>query len=212
MTSPASSSSSPSPSDVASIPASVAGAAPAHPAEAGVPPAAARRRFLSAGVAAAAALGGAGFAWWKFQPHALEGGAEKALWASEFEKPGGGTLALQSLVGKPLLLNFWATWCPPCVEELPLLNGFYRQHAANGWQVVGLAIDQPSAVRKFLERIPLEFPVGLAGLGGTELGRSLGNLSGGLPFTVVLGAAGRVLHRKMGQVNPQDLQLWASLR
>lgn len=171
-----------------------------------------RRRMLYAGVAGAAALGGAGLAWWKFQPHAIDSGAEQALWALDFERPEGGTLALNAMAGKPLLLNFWATWCPPCVEELPMLNAFYREHAGKGWQVVGLAIDQPSAVRKFLTRIPLEFPVGLAGLGGTELGRSLGNLTGGLPFTVVLGGNGKVLHRKMGQVTPNDLQLWGALR
>ena len=182
------------------------------PAAAVQPPSPARRRMLYAGVAGAAAIGGAGLAWWKFQPHAIDSGAEQALWTQEFERPEGGTLALQSLAGKPLLLNFWATWCPPCVEELPMLNTFFREQAANGWQVLGLAIDQPSAVRKFLTRIPLEFPVGLAGLGGTDLGRSLGNLTGGLPFTVVLGGNGRVLHRKMGQVTPQDLQLWSSLR
>ena len=130
----------------------------------------------------------------------------------EFERPEGGVVSLQSMAGKPLLLNFWATWCPPCVDELPMLNDFYRQQSPAGWQVLGLAIDQPSAVRKFLQRIPLEFPVGLAGLGGTDLGRSLGNLTGGLPFTVVLGASGRVLHRKMGQVTPQDLKEWAALR
>ena len=93
-----------------------------------------------------------------------------------------------------------------------MLNAFFREHAAKGWQVLGLAIDQPSAVRKFLARLPLEFPVGLAGMDGTELGRSLGNLTGGLPFTVVLGGNGKVLHRKMGQVTAQDLQLWAGLR
>ena len=182
----------------------------ADPGAAALQPA--RRRFLYAGVSGAAALGGAGLAWWKFQPHAMEPGAEQALWGMEFDTPDGGTLALKSFAGKPVLLNFWATWCPPCVEELPMLNAFYREHAAKGWQVLGLAIDQPSAVRKFLARIPLEFPVGLAGLGGTDLGRSLGNLTGGLPFTVVLGGDGRVLHRKMGQVTPDDLKLWSALR
>ncbi len=178
----------------------------------GAQPSPRRRRLLYAGVAGAAALGGAGLAWWKFQPHAMESGVEQALWSMEFERPEGGVVSLQSMAGKPLLLNFWATWCPPCVDELPMLNDFYRQQSPAGWQVLGLAIDQPSAVRKFLQRIPLEFPVGLAGLGGTDLGRSLGNLTGGLPFTVVLGASGRVLHRKMGQVTPQDLKEWAALR
>lgn len=171
-----------------------------------------RRRWLYAGVAGAAAVGGAGLAWWKFKPHAMEPGAEQALWSMEFEKPDGGMLSLAALAGKPLVLNFWATWCPPCVEELPLLNGFFREHADRGWRVVGLAIDQPSAVRKFLQRLPLDFPIGLAGLGGSDLGRSLGNLTGGLPFTVVLGAEGKVLQRKMGQVSAQDLKLWSSLR
>ena len=178
----------------------------------GAQPSPRRRRLLYAGVAGAAAVGGAGLAWWKFQPHAMESGVEQALWSMEFERPEGGVVSLQSMAGKPLLLNFWATWCPPCVDELPMLNDFYRQQSPAGWQVLGLAIDQPSAVRKFLQRIPLEFPVGLAGLGGTDLGRSLGNLTGGLPFTVVLGASGRVLHRKMGQVTPQDLKEWAALR
>lgn len=171
-----------------------------------------RRRALYAGVAAAAALGGAGLAWWRLQPRAVQSGAEQALWNQAFDTPEGAQLAMGTFAGKPLLLNFWATWCPPCVDELPLLNTFYRENKVNGWQVVGLAIDQPSSVRKFLARLPLDFPVGLAGLGGTDLGRSLGNLTGGLPFTVVFGAEGRVLHRKMGQVTPQDLQKWVALR
>ena len=169
-----------------------------------------RRRWLYGAVAGAAALGGAGLAWWRFQPHAMQDGAEAALWSMEFDTPtGGAPLAMKALQGRPVLLNFWATWCPPCVEELPMLNAFYRENASKGWQVVGLAIDQPSSVRKFLDRLPLDFPVGLA---GTELGRSLGNLTGGLPFTVVLGQGGRVLHRKMGQVTPDDLKQWVHLR
>ncbi|WP_287878647.1 TlpA disulfide reductase family protein [Acidovorax sp.] len=171
-----------------------------------------RRRALYAGVAAAAAAGGAGLAWWRLQPHAMQAGAEQALWTQAFDTPEGARLAMQAFAGKPLLLNFWATWCPPCVDELPMLNTFHRNNKEKGWQVVGLAIDQPSSVRKFLTRLPLDFPVGLAGLGGSELGRSLGNLTGGLPFTVVFSAEGRVLHRKMGQVTPQDLQTWVAMR
>lgn len=179
------------------------------------PKAAAGRRALFVGAAALAAAGGAGFAWWRLQPHAVAPdalGDAGTLWAQNFQTPGGGELVMQSLRGKPLLINFWATWCPPCVEELPLLDRFYRENASNGWQVVGLAVDQPSAVRGFLQKMPLSFPVGLAGLGGTELGKSLGNLVGGLPFSVVLGAQGAVLHRKMGKVSDADLALWAKLK
>ena len=167
-----------------------------------------RRRALYAVVAAAAGASGVGWAWWKFQPHSAAPGVEQALWQERFQTPDGAELAMQSFQGRPLLVNFWATWCPPCVAELPLLNAFFQEQAAQGWQVVGLAVDQPSAVRSFLARAPVQFPVGMAGLGGTDLARALGNLTGGLPFTVVLGGNGQILHRKMGQVTAQDLQRW----
>ena len=93
-----------------------------------------------------------------------------------------------------------------------MLSRFSEEHAPHGWQVLGLAVDQSSAVRRFLQKTPVSYPVAMAGLGGTELGRSLGNLAGGLPFTVVLGAAGTVLHRKMGRVSPADLQQWVGLK
>lgn len=176
------------------------------------PPGPARRRLLYAGVAGVAALAGAGAALWKWRVEQGRPDAAGVLWPMNFDTPTGTQLAMQSLRGKPLVLNFWATWCPPCVEELPLLDAFYRQNAAKSWQVLGLAIDQPSAVRKFLERAPVSFPIALAGLGGTELGHALGNLGGGLPFTVVVGANGDVLQRKMGQLTAADLAAWTQLQ
>lgn len=170
---------------------------------------ASRRRVLYAGVAATAAAVGAGVAWWRHEPGEASPASLASLWAGSFDTPEGTTLAMQTFQGKPLLINFWATWCPPCVEELPLIDAFFRQTKAKGWQVLGLAIDQPSAVRTFLARAPVSFPVGLAGLQGTELGKSLGNSSGALPFSVVLSAKGDMLYRKMGRLSAADLSDWA---
>lgn len=190
-----------------------------------------RRNMLYGGVAAAAALAGAGAAWWKFQPHArLGGGNELApagadtavsaadaaaadlFWGLSFDTPDGKPLPMRSFHGKRLLVNFWATWCPPCIEELPLLDYFYQENKDKNWQVVGLAVDQPSAVRSWLQTKPLNFPVGMAGLEGAELSKSLGNLAGGLPFSVVFGASGQLLYRKLGKIKPEDLGLWARIK
>jgi len=180
-------------------------------ASAPAPASPSRRRWLVAGVAASALAAGAGVAWWRLQPGESAAGAAERLWSLNFQTPQGAQLAFSSLRGRPVLVNFWATWCPPCVEEMPLLDAFFREHAAKGWQVVGLAIDQPSAVRTFLQRTPVTFPIGLAGLEGTELAKSLGNLTGGLPFTVVLGADGNVRQRRMGRVSEADLKAWSGL-
>lgn len=171
-------------------------------------PAPSRRGLLFA-AAGAAAVAGAGLAWWQAQPaDGADDPLAGVLWPLTFDTPVGQKLALADFRGKPLLINFWATWCAPCVEELPLLDLFFKQNAANAWNVVGLAIDQPSSVQKFLQKLPVTFPIGLAGLGGTDLVKTLGNTGGGLPFTVVVGVNGKVLHRKMGQVTPADLELW----
>ena len=175
-----------------------------------VPP---RRRCLYGAAAAVVAAGGAGWAALAWRQGQTSAAAVPAgLWQQSFPTPEGGVLDLQALRGQPLVLNFWATWCPPCVAELPLLSSFSRENAANGWQVLGIAVDQAAAVRTFLDRVPVAFPVALAPQGGIALSRSLGNLAGGLPFTVVFGADGQVRHRKMGQITPQNLKDWMALR
>ena len=171
-----------------------------------------RRNLLYISGAGAAGLAGVGAAWFKHEPQKLTTGqmteVQDALWAMNFDTPDGQPQPMSSFRGKPLLLNFWATWCPPCVEELPRLDAFYQDQKARGWQVLGLAVDQPSAVRKWLQAKPLSFAVGMAGLGGTELSKSLGNMAGSLPFTAVFGVSGAMLHRKIGKVTEEDFVRW----
>lgn len=176
-----------------------------------------RRHVLTVGVAAAAALAGAGAAYWQDKqvassepaaPYKPASGDLNDLWQMQFDTPDGSKLAMQSLKGKPLLINFWATWCPPCVEELPLLERFYNQNKAKSVQIVGLAADKPDAVRTFLKKLPLTFPIGITDLSGIALSKSWGNLAGGLPFSVMLAADGRVMQRKMGKLSEDDLKIW----
>ncbi|MDD5333714.1 MAG: TlpA disulfide reductase family protein [Rhodoferax sp.] len=171
-----------------------------------------RRRWLLRAVAAAATLAGAGLAWRTSRSPEPPQAIDSEFWRLEFATPDGATLHMGALRGKPLLLNFWASWCPPCVEELPLLNGFFNQNSANGWQVIGLAVDQLDPVKQFLARTPVTFPVAMAGNSGIEISRSLGNLIGGLPFTVVVSSSGQLVHRKMGKVTPNELHAWALLK
>ncbi|MGY0197062.1 TlpA disulfide reductase family protein [Leptothrix sp. BB-4] len=131
------------------------------------------------------------------------------LWSQGFDRPEGGRIELSSLKGKPLVINFWATWCPPCVREMPLLDAWAKQHADHGLTVLGLAIDSPSPVREYLQKTPVSFPIGLTGFAGTELARQLGNEQGGLPFTVVFNAAGEPVIRKLGETKAADLAAWA---
>jgi thiol-disulfide isomerase/thioredoxin len=130
------------------------------------------------------------------------------LWSLRFERPAGGELVMMELRGKPVLVNFWATWCAPCIAEMPMLDQFQRDHAAKGWRVVGLAIDNPDPVRDFVKRSKLEFAIGMLGYAGSELARELGNTSGALPFSVVFDRNGQVAQRKLGALKPEDLANW----
>jgi thiol-disulfide isomerase/thioredoxin len=170
-----------------------------------------RRTLALATGGVLAATAGAGTAWWvgrRNAPSAPAGNGD-AFWPLRFERPDGSELAAVSLRGRPLLLNFWATWCPPCVEELPLLDRFEREQRAQGWRVLALAIDRAEPVRKFLDKHPLGFAVALGGAQGFELVRQLGNTAGGLPFTAIFDSAGRLVDTKLGAVTPDELSAWA---
>jgi thiol-disulfide isomerase/thioredoxin len=168
-----------------------------------------RRAAAYAAAAAVAAAAGVGYGWWTRRLVSPAAGADPAFWGATLDTPSGEPLPLRSLLGQPLLVNFWATWCPPCVDELPLLESFYQQQKAKGWRLLGIAIDQPSAVRNWLQRSPLSFAIALGGLQGSEMSKQLGNAAGGLPFSVLFSPRGEVLERKLGQLSAADLSGWA---
>lgn len=165
-------------------------------------------RRLLLGTAVVAALAGSVVNWSRLRPRTLDPEATQALWRAEFDQTDGQVLRLSDFQGKPLVLNFWATWCTPCVEEMPLLNAFFQENQSKSWQVVGLAIDQPSAVKRFLKQYPVSYPIGMAGLGGTELLKKLGNPEGSLPFTLVLNARGDLVAQKLGILSSQEMTEW----
>jgi thiol-disulfide isomerase/thioredoxin len=166
------------------------------------------RRQLTGALVGVGGLAAAAGAWWSWQRQSGSSAEWKAAQAQRFVQPSGGEFALAEFQGKPLLLNFWATWCAPCIAELPLLDQFSRERAGKGWQVVGLAVDGPTPVREFLRQHPVGFRIGLAGMEGLELSATLGNSRQVLPFSVVVSAQGEVHDRKLGAIKPADLDRW----
>jgi thiol-disulfide isomerase/thioredoxin len=147
----------------------------------------------------------------------LQQSASSALWMAEFESSDGSPATLDAAAGQILLVNFWATWCPPCVEELPMLSRFHEDQKAlmlagkPGAQLVAVAADKRSNVLNFVQKSPISGQVLIAGAAAIEMSKALGNVAGGLPFTLLLARDGSVAVRKLGQVKPADLQAWAGV-
>ena len=116
---------------------------------------------------------------------------------------------LSEFHGKPLLINFWASWCGPCVDEMPLLDRFAAEQGANGVQVLGIALDDAEAVEIFLEEFPVGFTIVLDDPGPRDSSVQLGNRRSVLPYSVLLDAQGRVRKQKIGAFDEDGLVDWA---
>ena len=138
--------------------------------------------------------------------------AERGEIVSPFSVPnlGGAAVTLpDAYTGRPVLVNIWASWCGPCVREMPELDRYAKAQGQNGTQVVGIALDEAAAVQAFLQRIPVSYPVLVDTPGPRDAGVRLGNPKGVLPYSVLLDARGRVLKQKIGPFRDGEIDAWA---
>lgn len=155
-----------------------------------------RRELLRAGMAAAVVVSSGPLA-------GLAHGAAASFYDLEFPGPDGLQHPVSKFLGKPLVLNFWATWCPPCVKEMPDLDFLQQKHP--DVTVVGLAVDAADNVRKFNEKVPVSYPILVAGHGGIQLMKEMGNSRGGLPYTILFDAQGQPIRHFLGQIDRDEL-------
>ena len=114
--------------------------------------------------------------------------------------------ALAQWKGKVVVVNFWATWCVPCREEMPQFVKLQQELGGRGLQFVGIAIDEPAKIDAFTTELNLNYPALVGGFGAIELSKTLGNRLGALPFTVIVDRGGKVAHTQLGPIKDPDLR------
>lgn len=133
------------------------------------------------------------------------GSPETALHSVSLVDLSGRQRRLSEWLDRILVCNFWATWCAPCREEIPLLMAARAKYAASGLEIVGIAVDNAAKVREFSTSFNISYPVLLAEADGLDLMRQLGNSGGGLPYTVIADRRGGLVHRKLGALKQAEL-------
>jgi len=129
--------------------------------------------------------------------------------AIELPDPEGQPVTVLPRPGRRVLINFWASWCPPCVKEMPLLDAFAAEHAAQGIDVIGIALEDAEPVREFLARHPVDYPIAISELGLVDLSTRLGNARGVLPYSVLIGRDGRIEKIKLGEFKEGEIEGFA---
>lgn len=122
----------------------------------------------------------------------------------------GRRIDLATYRGRPLLINVWASWCGPCIKEMPELERFSREQDHQGTQVIGLALDTPEAVKDFLTRVPVSYPIVLDTPGPADASVWLGNERGVLPYTVLVNADGTITRQKIGPFADGEISGWVA--
>jgi thiol-disulfide isomerase/thioredoxin len=128
------------------------------------------------------------------------------LFATSLEDTANQKQALAQWKGKALLVNFWAPWCAPCVQEMPELDALAKESVVKNINIIGIGIDSPSNLVAFAAKHKISYPLYMSGMGGTDLARDFGNTAGGLPFTVLIGADGQVKKTYLGRLKFDELK------
>ncbi len=162
-----------------------------------------RRALLIAGVGSLAATAGYFANAWRIGAvgQVVEGDVASAILGSTLHTLDGAPQTLAGLRGKILVINYWATWCEPCREEIPLFVRLQQEYAGNGVQFVGIAVDQEDKVRGFAKEFNINYPLLIAGLDAVELSRKAGNKAGVLPYTLVLDRTGKIAASLVGGIS-----------
>ena len=122
----------------------------------------------------------------------------------------GSARKLSDYAGRPIMLNFWATWCGPCIEEMPMLDAYQRELGAANLQIVGIAQDDPAAVAEFLGEVPVSYPVLLDEPGPRDLSVRYGNVRNVLPYSVLIAANGEIVAQRAGSFDRTTLEAWTA--
>jgi len=165
-----------------------------------------RRTLLIAGVGGMAAAAGFVTHLWRIKGGAGEADAAAAILDSRLTTLDGGTQTLARFRGQVLIINYWATWCAPCREEIPMFVRLQRELADKNVQFVGIAIDQADKVRDFGREFEVNYPLLLAGVEAMDLSRRAGNTAGVLPYTLVLDREGKIAARLVGGLSEERMR------
>lgn len=117
---------------------------------------------------------------------------------------------IASKLGKLTLVNFWASWCAPCREEMPIFETMYRLNNTRGFQIIGVAIDSPAKARPMLDSMDITYPILYAEQTGMTIMESAGNPQGLLPYSLLLDENGAVLEQVLGRIHEAQIQSWLS--
>ena len=143
----------------------------------------------------------AGWFWQTTSQHPAVNPAVAALYVGPWKDANGAAVTLENDHKTVLLVNFWATWCPPCIKEMPELSTLATEFSNKKVQFVGIGVDSPSKIREFSAKTPISYPLIASGFDGAEVAKNLGNIKGGLPFTVLIDANGTIIETIEGIVD-----------